>query len=65
MNLGASHVALAVKTTYQCWRCKRHRFDPSTGKSPRGVEWQTTPVCLTGEFPGAEEPGGYSPCGCK
>ena len=27
--------------------------------------WQPTPVFLPGESPWTEEPGGYSPWGCK
>ena len=34
------------------------RFDPWVGKIPWRRKWQPTPVCLPGESPWTEEPGG-------
>ena len=36
----------------QCWRHKRHRFDPWVGKIPWGRAWQPTLVFLPREFHG-------------
>ena len=33
----------------QCWRLKRHEFDPWVGKIPWRRAWQPTPVFLPGE----------------
>ena len=39
---------------------------PGLGRSPWRRKWQPTPVLLPGKSHGLmEEPGGYSPCGCK
>ena len=46
----------------QCWR---PGFDPWVGKMPWKRAWQPIPVSLPGESPWTEEPGGYSPWGCK
>ena len=46
-------------------RHKRHRFDPSFGKTPWETAWQPTPVFLPGESHGQGSLVGYSPWGCK
>ena len=33
----------------QCWRCRRHRFDPWVWKIPWRKKWQPTPVFLLGQ----------------
>ena len=38
-------------------QCGRPGFDPWDGKIPWRRAWQPTPVLLTGESPGTEEPG--------
>ena len=38
-------------------QCKRHGFDPWSGKIPWRGKWQTTPVFLPGKIPLTEEPG--------
>ena len=56
-----------------CWlrwwrlrlRCSRAGFDPWVEKIPWRRAWQHTPVFLPGKSPWTEEPGGYSPWGCK
>ena len=49
----------------QCWRHKRHRFDPWVGKGPWRRAWQPTPVFLSGESHGQRRVAGYSPWGHK
>ena len=38
-------------------QCKRHGFDPWSGKIPWRGKWQTTPLFLPGKTPWTEEPG--------
>ena len=47
--------------TCQCWRRKRHRFDPWVGKIPCRRKWQLTPVALPGEFHGRRSLMGCGP----
>ena len=42
----------------ECWRHKRHGFDPWVGKIPWRKKWQPTSVFLPGKIPWTEEPGG-------
>ena len=49
----------------QCWRHKRHEFDPWVGKIPWTRAWQPTPVSLPGESHGQRSLTGYSPWGHK
>ena len=54
--------------TCQCWRCKRHRFDPwfrDPGPCPWRRAWQPAPVFLPGESLGQRSLSGYSPQDCK
>ena len=53
------------KSTCQCRRCKRHRFDPWVGKIPRSRKWQPPPLGLLGKFHGQRSLAGYSPWGHK
>ena len=46
-------------------RHRRHGFNPWMGKIPWRRKWQPTPVCLPGEFPWTEEPGGLRPMGSQ
>ena len=46
--------------TCQCWRCKRHGFNPWVRKSPWSWQWQPTPVFLPGKFHGQKNLAGYS-----
>ena len=46
-------------------RCKRRGFDFLLGKTPWGRKWQPTPVCLSGESPWTEEPGGLQSMGSQ
>ena len=62
---GFSGGASSKEPTWQRRRRKRCRFDPWVGKIPWRRAWQPTPVFLPGESPWTEEPGGYSPWGCK
>ena len=50
--------------TYQCKRCKRHRFDTWVGKIPWRRAWQPTPVFLPGESYGQRNLVDYSPYDC-
>ena len=56
---------LKKKSTSQCWRCKRHRFDPWVGKIPWNRKWQPAPVFLPEKFHGQKSLAVYSPWGCK
>ena len=47
------------------WKCRRHGFDPWTGKIPWRRKWQPTPVFLFGKSHGQRSLMGYSPCSCK
>ena len=47
-------------SAYQCWGCKRLRFDSWVGKIPWRREWQPTPVFLPEEFQGQRSLAGYS-----
>ena len=49
----------------QCRGCRRHRFDPWSGKMPWRGKWQLTPVSLTGEAHGQRRLACYSPWGHK
>ena len=44
---------------------RRPGFYPWVGKIPWKRAWQPTPVFSPGESSWTEEPGGYSPWGCK
>ena len=46
--------------TCQCWRCKRHGFNPWVRKSPWSWQWQPTLVFLPGKFHGQKNLAGYS-----
>ena len=46
-------------------RHKSHRFDPWVGKIPWRRAWQPTPVCVPGESPWTEEPGGLQSMGLQ
>ena len=43
----------------------RRGFDPWVGKIPWRGAWQPTPVCLPGESPWTEEPGGPQSMGSQ
>ena len=47
------------------WRCRRHGFDPWTGKIPWRRKWQPTSVFLPGETHGQRNLVGYTPWGHK
>ena len=47
------------KSSCQCRRCKRHRFDPQVGKIPWSRKWQPTPIFLCGKFHRQRRPMGY------
>ena len=65
-HTGASQVALVVKNTSTNAGCiERGRFNPWVRKIPWRRKWQPIPVFLPGESPWTEEPGRYSPYGCK
>ena len=49
----------------QCWRCRRHGFDPWVGKIPCRKKWQPTPVFLPGKSHGYRSLVGYRPWGRK
>ena len=51
--------------TCQCRRHKRCGFSPWVGKILWSRTWEPTAVCLPGEPSWTEEPGGYSPWGCR
>ena len=46
------------KSTCQCRRLKKHRFNPWVRKVPWRRAWQPTPVFLPGESPWTGELGG-------
>ena len=52
------------KSTCQCRRYERHRFDPWLRQMPWRMAWQPTPVFLSGESHGQRSLAGYSPRGC-
>ena len=52
------------KSTRQCRRYERHRFDPWLGQMPWRMAWQPNPVFLSGESHGQRSLVGYSPRGC-
>ena len=52
---------LSGKSTCQCRRHKRSRFDPWVRKTPWRRKWQPTPVLLPGESHGQRSLVGYSP----
>ena len=47
------------KSTCQCRRCKRLRFNPWVGKIPWSGKWQPTPVFLPGKSHGQRSPAGH------
>ena len=47
-----------------CW-CKRHSFDPGSGRIPWRRKWQLTPVFLPGKSHGQRSLAGYGPGGHK
>ena len=49
---------------FQCWRCKRCKFNPWVRKMPRKRAGQPTPVFLSGESHG-QSVVGNSPRGLK
>ena len=49
------------KSSCQCRRCRRRRFDPWVGKIPWRRKWQPTPVFLPGEFHRQRNLADYSP----
>ena len=49
----------------QCWRCKRHGFDPWTGKIFWRRNWQPAPILLPGKSRAQRSLTGYSPRGLK
>ena len=53
------------ESSFQCRRCKRHRFSRWVGKIPWRREWQPTAVFLPGESHGHRSLVGYSPWGHK
>ena len=56
---------LVKNSTCQCRRCKRHRFSPWVEVIPWSMQWQPTPVLLSGESHGQRSLVGYSPWGRK
>ena len=48
-----------------CLQCGRSGFDPWVGKVPWKMAWQPSPVCLPGESPWTEEPGGLQSMGIE
>ena len=52
-------------STCQCWRHRRHGFDPWVGKILWRRKWQPTPVFLPGESHGWRSLVDYSPKGRK
>ena len=50
--------------SFQCWRCKRCKFNPWVRKMPRKRAGQPTPVFLSGESHG-QSVVGNSPRGLK
>ena len=63
--LGFPSGASAKEPAYQCWRCKRRRFDPGVGKIPWRRAWKPPPVFLPGESHEQRSLARYSPWGCK
>jgi len=53
------------KSTCQCRRHEKHRFDPWVGKILWRRKWQPTPVVLPGKFHGRRSLVDYSPWGLK
>ena len=51
--------------TYQCRKCRRHRFDPWVRKIPWRRKWQPTLVFLPEKSCGQRSMVGCSPWGCK
>ena len=64
-NLDFSSGVSGKELAYQCWRCKRCRFDPWVGKVPWGRACQLTSVFMPGKFCGQKGLVGYSPQGLK
>ena len=60
-TLGASQVALVVKSLIANAGVERDRFNPWVGKIPWRRAWQLTPVFLPGESHGQRNLVGYSP----
>ena len=57
--------AVVKKSSCQCRRSKRRRFDPWVRKIPWRRKWQPTPVFLPRKFHGQRSLVGYSPWSCK
>ena len=49
----------------QCWRCRRHGFDPWVGEIPWRRAWLPRPVFLSGESHGQRSLAGHSPRGSQ
>ena len=60
-----SQVAPRLRICLQCWRHRRHGFDPWVGKISWKGECQPTPVFLPGQPHGQRSLVGYSPWGHK
>ena len=65
MYLGFPGGATGKEPSCQCWRCRRHGFDPWVGKIPWRRAWQPIPVFPPGESHGQRSLVGYSPWGRK
>ena len=63
----ASRVAQWWRSSCQCRRLRRYRFDLGSGSSPWRRKWQPTPVFLPGKSHGQTSLGwgGYSPWDCR
>ena len=55
----------AKESACQCWRCKRHRFDPWIRKIFWRRKWQPAPIFLPGKSHTQRSLTGYSPWGPK
>ena len=53
------------ESSYQCRRCRRHRFDLWIGKISWRRKWQLAPVFLVGASHGQRSLKAYSPCDLK
>ena len=60
-----SWASLVAQILKSCLQWGRSRFNPGTGKITWRRTWQLTPVCLPGESPWTEEPGGLQSMGHK
>ena len=64
-SLGLPQWLSTEESACQCWRCRRHGFDPWVGKIFWRRAWQPTPGFLPGESHGQRSLVGYSPCAHK